>query len=679
MARISKSQKLADIHRKALTGFRATADVSRQERGMSLQDRRFASVAGAQYEGALGEQYANKPKLEVNKVGQALIALKGQYRQNRITVDFVPKQGGEADVTADMLDGLYRADEQDSGGQEAYTNAFDEMAAGGFGAWRIKAIEEDEEDDENEEQRLAFEPIHDADKSVYFDLGAKRVDKSDAQECWVLNPLPRKAYEETYDDNPANWPEEFTQYASDWCSPDVVVVCEYYIKVKEREVYQVWADPQGEEQELEAEDLAEVDDEGVSRLEMMQATGWRLLREKVKKCIYVDKYILSGGKVLSGPHRIPGKHIPIIPVFGIRSVIDGIERWKGLVRDAKDSQRLKNMQISDLALTASTGGRAKPIFTPAQMKGSPEEMWKNDGIANYNYLLVNPLVDPATGQVVSTGPIGYTQPAQVSPAAAALLQLTETDMQDVLGNSTNTEEIRSNVSADAVELVQAKHDTRSFIYLDGLAVAMRRCGEVWLSMAKEIYVEEGRVMKAVSEDGKTTSFTLKRPTMDRDGQKMVENDLASVKMDVIVDIGPSSASKRSATVRALTGMAQVAGDPETQSVLSSAALMNMDGEGLDDIRGFFRSKLVKMGVVKPSDKEAAELQAEAENAPPDANTAYLMAEAQKSQALTVKAAADTELVKAKTAETLAGITMEQRAQVLELARMLQSQQTPTMQ
>lgn len=676
MGRPSLKQRLADIHRKALTGFRATADVSRQEREMSLQDRRFASVAGAQYEGQLAEQLKNKPKFEVNKVGQALIALKGQYRQNRITVDFVPKQGGEDDQTADMLDGLFRADEQDSGGQEAYTNAFDEMAAGGFGAWRLKAIEEDEEDDENEQQRIAFEPIHDADKNVYFDVAAKRVNKSDATECWVLNPIPRKSYEETYKDDPANWPEELTNYAKDWYSPDVVIVCEYYRKVKEKQLWQVWADPMGEEQEFEAEELAEVEEDGTVRLEQMQDTGWRLLREKTKRCSYVDKYILSGGKVLSGPHRIPGKHIPIIPAYAIRSIIDGIERWKGLVRDAKDSQRLKNMQISDLALTAATGQRSKPIFTPAQMAGKPATMWAEDGVQNYNYLLVNPLVDPVTGQYASTGPIGYTQPAQVSPAAAALLQLTETDMQDVLGNSTNTEEIRSNVSADAVELVQAKHDTRSYIYLDGIAQAVQRSGEVWLSMAKELYVEEGRVMKAVSSDGKTSSYKLKRPVHDKNGELATENDLSAVKMDVTVDVGPSSASKRSATVRALMGMMQVAPDPEMSSVLMHAVMMNIDGEGLGDFRDYARRNMVRKGVVKPSDDEAQEMAQEAENTPPDPNAMYLQAEAQKAQALAVKAAADTELVKAKTAETLAGITMEQRNQVLELARMLQETTAP---
>lgn len=678
MARQSKAAKLQDLHKAALEGFRASADITREEREASRQDRRFAVVAGAQWEDALGQQYANKPKFEVNKVGQALLSLKGKYRENRITVDFVPKTGGDADELADTLDGLYRADENDSGGQDAYLVAFDEMATGGYGSWRLRSDYEDPDDPENEQQRIYFEPIYDADKNVYWSAGAKKADKTDADECWVLNPIDRRKYEREYKDDPAQWPKELNDYNHDWITPDVVVLCEYYRKVDEKEIYQVWATPTGEEIEIEADDLEEVvdDETGTTKLEQLEATGHRLLREKVKRCKKIEKYILSGGKVLSGPHEIPGKYIPIIPAYAIRAVVDGIERWKGLVRDAKDAQRLKNMQISELALQAATGQKSKPIFGPSQMANPKiQQMWAQDGVENYAYLLAEPLKD-AAGNIVTTGPMSYTQPAQVTPAMGALLQMTDGDLSSVLGDATNAEEIKSNVSADAVELVQSKLDTRSTIYMDSFAQAVKHCGQVWLSMAKEIYVEEGREMKTVPLDGGVSTVKLKQLMQGQDGGTYYANDLSHVKMDVVVDVGPMSSTRRNATVRALTGMAQVAaGDPATQQVLVSAALMNMDGEGLSDLRAYFRKGLVRQGVVKPSDEEAQEMAQEAQSAQPDAQTQYLMAEAQKAQAMTVKASAETEKIQAQTAEILAGISMQEREQVLKLAQMIQQSQS----
>jgi hypothetical protein len=103
-----------------------------------LQDRRFYSLAGSQWEGPLWDQYENKPKFEVNKIMLAVIRIVNEYRNNRITVDYVSKDGVENDKLAEVCDGLYRADEQASVADEAYDNAFEEAVGGGIGAWRLR-------------------------------------------------------------------------------------------------------------------------------------------------------------------------------------------------------------------------------------------------------------------------------------------------------------------------------------------------------------------------------------------------------------------------------------------------------------------------------------------------------------------------------------------------------------
>jgi hypothetical protein len=181
MARPTVEQRLGSVHDRALREFDRIQASLRDERKQCLEDRRFYSVAGAQWEGPLSQQFDNKPKFEVNKVHLAVIRIINEYRNNRITVDFVSKDGIDNDALADTCDGLYRADEDDSSAEEAYDNAFEEAVGGGFGAWRLRNKYEDDEDPENEQQRIAFEPIYDADSSVFFDLDAKKQDKSDAK------------------------------------------------------------------------------------------------------------------------------------------------------------------------------------------------------------------------------------------------------------------------------------------------------------------------------------------------------------------------------------------------------------------------------------------------------------------------------------------------------------------
>ena len=668
MARLPNDQRLANLHSEAMAEFDNIQSALRDERLQCLQDRRFYSIAGSQWEGPLGDQFENKPKFEVNKIHLSVMRIINEYRNNRITVDFTSKDGVENDKLADTCDGLYRADEQDSVANEAYDNAFEEAVGGGFGAWRLRSVYEDEENDENEKQRIRIEPIFDADSSVFFDLQAKRQDKSDAKTCFVITSMTHSAYIETYGDDPTSWPKTIHQYEFDWCTPDVVYVAEYYRVEEVTKTVRIFAALDGTEERYTSDDFK--NDETLE--ETLIAVGSKEVRQKRVKTKKVHKYIMSGGRVLEDAGYIAGKCIPIVPVYGKRWFVDNVERCMGHVRLAKDSQRLKNMQLSKLGEISALSSVEKPILVPEQIAGH-QVMWAEDNLKDYPYLLVNPITG-ADGSTSVSGPVAYTKSPQIPPAMAALLQLTEADMNDILGNQGAGEEIVSNISGKAVELIQNKLDMQTFIYMSNMAKGMRRCGEIWLSMAKDIYIEEGRRMKAISPTGTTSSVELMKPMISSEtGEITLENDLSSAKFDVNVEVGPSSSSKRSATVRALTGMMQITNDPETASVLQSMAMMNMEGEGIADVRTYFRNRLVKMGVIKPTEEEAAQMMAELQGQPEDPNAIFLQAAAEeatakaaKARADTVKTVADAELSRAKTLETLSNVDMDSQDHALNM-------------
>lgn len=657
MARISKEQRLANLHSEALAQFDDVQTALRDERLQCLQDRRFYSISGAQWEGPLWDIYENKPKFEVNKIALSVMRIISEYRNNRITVDYVSKDGAKDDKLAETCDGLYRADEHDSVADEAYDNAFEEAVGGGFGAWRLRTVYEDDEDEENERQRIQIEPIFDADSSVFFDLNAKRQDKADARFCYVIYSMTRESYKEEWNDDPTDWPKIIHQYEFDWATPDVVYIAEYYKVEDVTETIRVFRAIDGTEERYRAKDFEE-DQELENTL---AAIGSVEVRQRKIKSRKVHKYIMSGGKVLEDCGYIAGKCIPIIPVYGKRWFVDNVERCMGHVRLAKDAQRLKNMQLSKLGEISALSSVEKPILTPEQVAGH-QVMWSEDNLKDYPYLLINPITGPDGSQTVS-GPVAYTRAPNVPPAMAALLQVTEQDMQDILGNQQAGEKLVSNISGKAVEMIQQKLDMQTFIYMSNFAKAMKRCGEVWLSMAKDIYIEEGRQMKVITENGETDSVTLMQPMVDQEtGEVKMANDLGAAKFDVDVDVGPSSSSKRAATVRALTGMMQITQDPETLQVLGAMAMMNMEGEGVSEVQNYFRQRLIRMGVVKPTEQEAEAMMAEMEarGQQQDPNAIFLQAAAEeavakaaKARADTIKTVADAELSRARTAETMA--------------------------
>lgn len=673
MPRISTEQRLANLHAKAMAEFDDIQSALRDERLQALQDRRFYSIAGAQWEGPLQDVYENKPRFEVNKVHLSVIRIINEYRNNRITVDFISKDGSKDDKLADVCDGLYRADEQDSGAQEAYDNAFEEAVGGGFGAWRLRTAYEDEEDEEDERQRIRIEPIYDADSSVFFDLGAKRQDKSDAKYCFVIYSVPRKQYEEEWEDDPASWPKEIGQYEFDWLTPDVVYVAEYYKLEETRENINVFRYPDDHEERFTDEEL---DSEEGKQREILKASGAVQVRTKKIKKQRCRKYIMSGGGVLEDVGYIAGKHIPIIPVYGKRWFVDNIERCMGHVRLAKDAQRLKNMQLSKLGEISALSSLEKPILLPEQVAGH-QMMWAEDNLKNYPYLLVNPITAP-DGSTQAAGPVAYTKSPNIPPAMAALLQITEVDMQDILGNQKGADKLVSNISGKAVEMIQQRLDMQTFIYMSNFSKGMRRCGEVWLSMAKDVYVEEKRKMKSIMPTGEPLPVELMRPNIGEHGEMIVENDLSRAAFDVAVTVGPSSESRRAATVRALTAMMAITQDPEIAQVLANMALMNMEGEGIDDARSFFRGRLLRAGVVKPTEEEAAMLAQErqAMAMQENAQETFLKAASEEAVAKAAQARANTVLTVAKAEKTRAE-TEETRVKTISgLAKVDMETQVP---
>ncbi|HGH1346814.1 TPA: portal protein [Acinetobacter baumannii] len=667
---MTKKEQLATIHARAKLQFDKIQSAVREERLQCLEDRRFYSIAGAQWEGKLGEQFANKPKFEVNKIHLAVIRIINEYRNNRITVDFVSKDGSQNDELADTCDGLYRADEQDSGAEEAYDNAFEEAVGGGFGAFRLRACEEDEEDEENERQRIKIEPIFDADSCVFFDLDAKRQDKADANFCFVLTSMTHDAYTEEYGDDPASWNKDISNSEFDWCTPDIVYVAEYYVVEKVKEKQHIFVLIDGTEQRYMADEL----ENDPSILERLNATGAQELRIKTLEHRKVHKYMMSGSQILEDCGYIAGRYIPIVPVYGKRWFIDNIERCMGHVRLCKDVQRLKNMQLSRLGEIAALSPIEKPIMAPEQVAGF-EHMWANDNIDNNPYLLANPLTD-INGNVIAQGPISYTKPPQVPQSLAALLQLTDVDIRELLGNQEQGEKINANVSAEAIDLVQNQLGMQSYIYIDNFAKAIKRCGAIWLSMAKELYVEEGRRMKTIGKQDEVDSAELSRPVIGESGIEY-ENDLTKASFDVGVDVGPTSSSKKSAIVRQLQALLPYTQDPQDMKILLAMIYMNMEGEGIKDFRNYYRKYLVQLGVVEPTEEEQQEMMAAAQNQPPDPNAQYLeaaaeeaSAKAQKAKADTIKVVADAEKTRADTAATLAEMDRDDQQATLDMVQQI---------
>jgi hypothetical protein len=641
---------VVDVHQRALQRFDDITSAVQEERALNLRDRRFATIAGAQWEDQWFRQFENSIRVEVNKTMLGVERIIADYREHRLVVNFRGVDKGADEETAETLDGMFRADYYRSHGSQATDNAFEEAVLGGIGAWRLKTSYCDENDPEDDRQQIDFEMIPDADQCVFWDMDARLQDKSDAEFAFVLTAMSYSGYEEQYGEDPASWPTNLLKTHYDWYTPDVVYVAEYYVVERKKERLYVLVHPLTKEERREwASDM----DSG--ELDDLKVQGWEIERTRSVMRRKVRKYTMSASGMIGDYPKgqiIAGDQIPIIPVYGKRWYVDNMERTRGHVRLAVDPQRIYNSQISKLVETASFSPIERPIFTPDQIPPAIAEQWATANIDRAAFAYALPVIDPVTGGIAALGPIGKVEAPNLPPALPALIQLTATDIAELTSADDGADETKSNVSAEAMDIAATRTDKRSFTYIDNMKQAWKRCGEVYQSMSKDVYVEEGREVDVMDDDGEQGTAVLMQPKTDeKSGAFTYANNIHEGRYKVIADVTEATATRRDKTVKTCLNGAEIVGqtDPELANALITTAFMNMDGEGITDLQDWLRKRALQSGLVKPTDEEKAAMQEAETNQQPDPQIIALQAQVEALQATAGKEAAMTEKYKADTA------------------------------
>ncbi|WP_371357038.1 portal protein [Salmonella enterica] len=603
-------------HERVMLRFDRAYTPQQDVREKCIEATRFARVPGGQWEGAtaagtkLDDQFEKYPKFEINKVATELNRIIAEYRNNRITVKFRPGDKEASEELANKLNGLFLADYEETDGGEACDNAFDDAATGGFGCFRLTSMLVNEYDPMDERQRIAIEPIYDPSRSVWFDPDAKKYDKSDAMWAFCMYSLSPEKYEAEYGKTPPASLDvtTMTSWEYDWFEPEVVYIAKYYEVRKESVDVISYRQPlTGEIATYDSDQIEDIKDE-------LAIAGFEeVARRSVKRRrVYVS--VVDGQNFLEKPRRIPGEHIPLIPVYGKRWFIDDIERVEGHIAKAMDPQRLYNLQVSMLADTAAQDPGQIPIVGMEQIRGL-ERHWEARNKKRPAFLPLREVKDKAGNIIAGATPAGYTQPAVMNQALAALLQQTSADIQEVTGGSQAMQQMPSNVAQETVNNLMNRSDMASFIYQDNMAKSLKRAGEVWLSMAREVYGSD-REVRVVNEDGTDDIALMNAQVVDRQtGQVVALNDLSTGRYDVTVDVGPSYTARRDATVAALTNVlnTMLPQDPEA-GIIRGLIMDNMDGEGLDDYKEYNRNKLLTAGVVKPRNAKEQQIVQQAQMA-----------------------------------------------------------------
>lgn len=609
------------------------------------EDMRFVHVG--QWEGWLEDE--DRTRLEYDITSDYVDRFIGRYELNQVGVKYSPSGGESSDEDAELLTGLYLNDYEKGDGELSISNGIQEGVTCGYGAWRLITVPVDEEDPESD-LTIVRRPLYSAYSTVVWDAGAKRQDKGDARHCTILHSFTRKGFEQAYPESetPVSIkPNDLSHF--NWCSQDLVYVAERLeIERKPKSVF-VFGNPVTKQiQEVDANDVDDIEDE-LADMGYEQLGGVRKIIER-----RVIKSIFHGGDFIEQPKRIPGKFIPVIPVYGKYTHIDGAEAYKGMVRGLKDPQRVLNLNISTAAEDARETNRDIPIFAPEQIDGLGEQFSKD--LNKLPYIQLRPIRD-ANDNVQHVGPTGFLPQRRVDENQATLINLTAQLMDRKTGASFENQP-DGDASGESKREARKDIDITTAHYHKGIKTAMRRDGQVYLSMAQEVHADK-RHAKVMKEDGTEAMVNLLEHVADEETGLLVPvHDITRGSFEAVVKTGPQYESAREATVENLKDiLTNLASGNKFEAPVMATLMANLPGVGLDELRELARREMLLMGMREPeNEEEAALLQPQEDDGQAaliDAVTKEQETQAQKNFSEVLKNLSQADLNKAKALETRA--------------------------
>ena len=566
------------------------AELTEDQRDKANEDMRFVGVTGGMWEGFLDNQFQDRTKLEFDTISNHLNRFIGQWNLNRIGVDFRPDDAKTSDEDGELLNGMYRADYLDGSGKLSVDNAVDEVATCGMGHFKLAAKFEDEGDPENDLQRIEWRPIYNSFNTVFWDSAAKRIDKRDARRVTVLTQFTPDSFEDAYpgkDPVSAYTPDtrEFFNFESD--RVHIVYIATRYEIVKKKKFVYKYSNAVTNQIEIFNEE-----DHELVKDELRVDEHRKFLNKRKVTTQEIWKSTFSGAEFLEKRQRIPGMWLPIVAIYGYRSYVDGVEWYYGLVRKLKDAARLFNMQVSQLAENSATAGQEVPIFDPDQMPGPIADTWADKN--NKPYLLAKALRDK-DGQLIHSGPIGYSQPPRLDGSTEKLMAIVPAYIESVTGGAPQ-ETIDPKVSGKAIRAIQKRQDLNTQVINDNIANSIAWSGEIYQSMASEIYNVK-RMVRTVGIDGTDGRQDLLKVVLDDQTGRMIQaNNLRGKKFRVYADIGPQYETMREEKVEDLKGiielMANVPGGETYIPPMLSTMIDNMVGPGMKALKKLNRQNML---------------------------------------------------------------------------------------
>ena len=517
----------------------------------------------------------NRPALTMNMLPQYAQQVVNNGRRAKFSIqvkqiagknDLIMAQDGRNSYSrSQVMEGLIRDVEDRSKAHDSYCNALQHNVEGGF-AWFLVKTAENLDDPFDIELRVEHLKHR---YSAMIDPYAKRDDKSDAMWCSVAMDMDLEEFKARWPDVPAHDMDtgrtgRHRQSEGSYFrgSHSNVRISDYWWKEPmERTVVEL-VRAEGTAQErlvLFEDDHGDVFDE-------LEDQGFQE-RNRKKVQSYKVKYMrFIFGHVLDGPHDWPSKHLPLVMVKGREVNLEMRDILIGMFRYAHDAQVMLNFWMSAATEKMALVPRA-PYIAAVQQLANHQDQWEQMYTQNLPVLMYNHIdgVDPPQRQNTTAMAQGELQ----------LIASSRSLLQDTVGIHDASIGRRSNeVSGVALQERQERGDLGTFDFIDNLARAIVRVGEILTDMIPRCYTTD-YVRRVILDDDSEVFVDLNTEIEDEEtGKKIRVFSLDYARYSCRIDVGPASKTQREEFVKMMIEWGR--SDPEGFALFRDLIVGNMD-------------------------------------------------------------------------------------------------------
>lgn len=449
-----------------------------------------------------------------NELPQYIHQVTNDIRQNVPSIKVLPVSDGDIE-TGDIFSGLFRAIEDHSHADEVCDTAAEYAVTCSIGFMRI---DHDYCDDETDEQEIIFKIVPDP-LSNFLDPASVEYDGRDANGAICLETISRKDFDRLY---PKKAFSSFTDPKTDGDKKDSIIIAEIFVR---------------------------------------EISG-----ERGKKYT-VRRYKFSGEEML-GETTFPGKYIPLVPIYGQVTWIDGKRVLQSLIRQARSPQRRLNHMLSKESQVLAMAPMA-PFLAVEGTIVNERKQWQIPGLENViewrkTDLDGNDSKEPTRLQPPSASAGFLEAIASAKEAIKASMGIYNAGLGKREGNA----------SGIALEQLDRSGDVATFHYPDNVRRSYGHMGEIAVEMIPIIY-DTPRIVQTLNDETDVVMVGINGAPMQPDQKQ--QYDLRKGKYRVRITTGASYTTKRQEESAFLQEVFKA--DPELIKIGGDILFKSMDTPG----------------------------------------------------------------------------------------------------